>query len=100
MPEANPVPTPTPKRTRKSRTASGHSQTIPLESGGSITLSGDFNLFTMSTEDVAFVSDLGGKMREYINRPRTATAAPNKGVTPPAPAARPTAVPTGASKPS
>ena len=56
-----PEPT-TPKRTRKN---SGHTQTINLRSGGTLTLSGTFNLFTMSTEDVEFVSELGGQIRRY-----------------------------------
>lgn len=65
MTDQNPVPAATPKRTRKSRGESGHSQTINLRSGGSIKLSGDFNLFSMSPEDVTFVSELGAAMRKY-----------------------------------
>ncbi len=94
MPEITPA---TPKRTRKSRTAAGHSQTVALRSGGSITLSGDFNLFSMSPADVAFVSELGATMRKYtdatettakmaipgeVNRPQAVTRAAQS-VTPP-----------------
>lgn len=56
----------TPVKRTRTRSTSGHSQTINLRSGGTLTLTGTFNLFSMSTEDVAFVSELGGKMRVYL----------------------------------
>jgi hypothetical protein len=60
------MPDPKPATEKKrDRSRSAHSQTIQLRSGGSITLAGTFNLFTMSTEDVEFVSELGRKMRAY-----------------------------------
>jgi hypothetical protein len=57
------MPEPT-KKTRGPR-KSAHAQTIDLRSGGTLTLSGTFNLFNMSTEDVEFVSELGRRIREY-----------------------------------
>lgn len=62
MPTDTTAPT---KRPRKGRGESANSQTIDLRSGGSIRLSGDFNLFSMSPDDVAFVSELGAAMRKY-----------------------------------
>ena len=61
MPEISPVPT---KRIRR-RSLAGSSQTVQLASGGSVTLSGDFNLFSMSNEDFTFVSELASKLRTY-----------------------------------
>lgn len=58
MPEAT-----KPKRTR---TSTANSQTISLKSGGTITLSGTgINPFTMSADDLAFVTELASKLRNY-----------------------------------
>jgi hypothetical protein len=74
--------TPT-KKTRGPR-KSAHAQTIDLRSGGTLTLSGTFNLFNMSVEDVEFVSELGRKIREYNDagtpQAKLAAALPRGGV--------------------
>lgn len=56
---APPIPpsTPTP--------VGGHSQTVTLQSGGSITLTYDVNMFEISDADEAFVLDLIKKLRTY-----------------------------------
>lgn len=60
-----PEPATTPKTTRKRR-SSANSQTITLRSGGTITLSGEnINPFTMTADDLSFVTELAQKMRGY-----------------------------------
>ena len=63
------MPEPTsPKKTRIRR-SSANSQTISLRSGGSITLSGEgISPFSMSAEDLAFVTELAQKLRGYIEQ--------------------------------
>ncbi|MCA1704979.1 MAG: hypothetical protein LC808_17640 [Actinobacteria bacterium] len=46
----------------------GHSQTIELRSGGSLTLTMSVNLFDLSTEDRAFILELVDKVRTYDER--------------------------------
>ena len=70
-----------PKRTR-TRRSSANSQTISLRSGGTITLSGmGINPFTMSADDLAYVTDLAHMLRAYSHSqaktdPRKAAAEP------------------------
>ena len=60
-----PEPTTNTKKTR-TRRSSANSQTIQLRSGGSITLSGEgINPFSMSADDLAFVTELASRLRGY-----------------------------------
>lgn len=49
----------------RARGARLHTKTITLESGGTITLSGDFNLFELSLSDREFVDELSDRIHEY-----------------------------------
>lgn len=72
------MPEPTTKRTR-TRRSSANSQTISLRSGGSITLSGEgINPFSMSAEDLAFVTELAQGLRDYGLKASTAKSAPSR----------------------
>ncbi len=42
-----------------------HTKTVTLVSGGTITLSGDFNLFELSLSDREFVDEMVDRMAEY-----------------------------------
>ncbi len=44
---------------------SQHSKTITLESGGTVTVSGDFDLFTVSNYDREFIDGLADYLRQY-----------------------------------
>ena len=60
------MPEPTTTKKTRTRRSSANSQTISLRSGGSITLSGEgINPFSMSADDLAFVTELAQKLRNY-----------------------------------
>jgi hypothetical protein len=72
---SDPIPT---KRTRNRSTA-GSSRTIPLRSGGSLTLAGTFNFLDMSDDDRTLIIDLASLMTRYEKSSAAKTVAAGAG---------------------
>lgn len=74
---------PEPTKTTRTRTRSSNSRTIPLRSGGTLTLAGTFNFLDMSGEDRDLVIDLAQRMTVYQNQPAPPSPGPPAKVTGP-----------------
>lgn len=64
-PEDQTMPETPAKRVRPSRAAVSNSRSINLRSGGTLTLTGNFNALDLTVEDLQFITGLAKVMTEY-----------------------------------